>query len=176
MCFGFINLGISLPWFLNSLVLEGHCNYLLNWKTSENTEHGSIRTKMLMFVSPNRSEKQPARKHGSHFLLPLQIIQQLTENEQYSFYLQLQVSVMFYLLPKCLLSCCVDKALASEELLDWYQLLKEISQPQGFPMSPENHGLNPLKLRTFLASINWAVRQTVSNLTVQCLRQHDTSL
>ena len=105
------------------------------------------------------------------------IIQQLTEGEwAHSFNLQLHVSVMFYLLPKCLLSCCVDKALASEELLDWYQLRKEISQPQGFPMSPENHGLIPLKLSTFLASINWAGRQTVNNFTVQCLRQHDTSL
>lgn len=36
--FKFINLGISLPWFLNSLVLEEYHSHLFNLETSENME------------------------------------------------------------------------------------------------------------------------------------------
>lgn len=94
---------------------------------------------------------------------------------RYTFNLKLRFSVMFYFLLKCLISYCVDRALAIEELLDWYQLLKEICQPKGFFMCSENHRLI-LKLKAFSASINWAGRQTINNSTFQFLRQRDTSL
>lgn len=93
------------------------------------------------------------------------------------FQLATTLSVMFYLLLlKCLFSYCIDKALIFEELLDLYQLLKEICEYKGFSTSSENHGLILLKLRGSLAFINWTGRQTINNFTVQFLRQHDTSL
>ena len=72
MCFWFINLGISLSWFLNSFILERHYNYLLNLKTSENRQHASVRTKRLV-CEPNGSGSLTASENAwkSPFLPPL---------------------------------------------------------------------------------------------------------
>ena len=101
MCFRFINAAISLPWFLNSLVLEGYYSYLLDLKTSENTEHGSVRTKRVMFGAHMGVEnsRQESTRVASFSLSNNPAV--TGENKRYTFNLQQQVSVRFYLLLKC---------------------------------------------------------------------------
>lgn len=151
MCFKFIHLGISLPWFLNSFIVKGHYNYLLKLKTSENKEHGSVRTKRLMFADANGSGSNSPWE-GMNFPFPSPPCQYtvVTEGELgVRFQLATTVSCDVLFPASMFISLLCRQTLALEELLDIYQLLTEICQLKRFSMSSENHRLILLNMRAF---------------------------